>query len=253
MTSLICYVGFDHREPLSYRVAVESLHRHSATDLDVRRITDDDVRKAGLYWREYDEIDGQRYDKIDGKPFSTDFAFCRFLIPHLCRNEEGKWALFFDGDFLFRESVGEILECVDEHHAVVCVKHQHYPTETTKMDGQAQQQYWRKNWSSAICWNLRHPANEALTPDLVNSATGAWLHGFSWLKDEQIGALPVEWNYLVGYNTPLQCPEPAAVHFTTGTPELGHMYAGTPDERYALEWLEIADQLGMREQIGAKA
>ena len=40
--------------------------------------------------------------------------------------------------------------------------------DTVKMDGQAQQPYARKNWSSLILYNCAHPATRQLTP-AINS------------------------------------------------------------------------------------
>lgn len=251
------YIGYEPREHVSYCVCMESIFSRAEPVLRkaLGALAQPNLRERGLYWREFDEIDGQRYDKIDGKPFSTEFSFTRFLVPHLAREEfpAADWALFCDCDFLFRSPLSELIALADPSKAAMVVMHMHQPTEATKMDGQLQQRYRRKNWSSLTLWNLRHRANDALTPDLVNSASGQWLHAFTWLASEQIGQLGdgPSWNYLVGWNRPEQCPEPDAVHFTSGTPELGYMYAGTPDERYALEWLEIANKLEMRQQAGA--
>jgi hypothetical protein len=46
--------------------------------------------------------------------------------------------------------------------------------------------------------------------------TGAFLHRFSWLTDEEVGELPKEWNWLTteypdNYNASL-------LHYTLGTP-----------------------------------
>ena len=42
-----------------------------------------------------------------------------------------------------------------------------------------------------MLFNCEHPSNKALTQDPVNSPeiNGAYLHRFSWLKDEEIGEL----------------------------------------------------------------
>jgi hypothetical protein len=98
------------------------------------------------------------------------------------------------------------------------------------MDGQIQTRYARKNWSSVMVLNCDHPANQALTTDLVNSATGRYLHGFNWLCDDQIGALDPKWNWLVGHSDP--AIDPAIVHFTDGTPDM----VGYEDQPFADEW-----------------
>ena len=86
------------------------------------------------------------------------------------------------------------------------------------MDGAAQTVYPRKNWSSLMVFNCDHPTVRRLTPDLVNRETGAYLHRMQWLADEEIGALPVEWNWLEGWNEKPAHGTPNAVHFTRGGP-----------------------------------
>ena len=68
------------------------------------------------------------------------------------------------------------------------------------MDGAVQTVYPRKNWSSLMLFNCDHPAVRALTPEVVNRESGAYLHRMQWVADEDIGALPVEWNWLEGWN-----------------------------------------------------
>jgi len=74
------------------------------------------------------------------------------------------------------------------------------------------------NYTSLILFNCGHPSNAALTPDLVNRATGAFLHRFQWLKDEEIGALSPEWNWLVGWYKEPDNGKPKAIHYTEGGP-----------------------------------
>lgn len=63
-----------------------------------------------------------------------------------------------------------------------------------------QETYPRKNWSSMVLFNCGHPANQALTLDMVNSQTGTFLHRFSWITDDSlIGEVDYEWNFLVGW------------------------------------------------------
>ncbi|RWR80023.1 protein CDI isoform X2 [Cinnamomum micranthum f. kanehirae] len=65
------------------------------------------------------------------------------------------------------------------------------------------------------------PKNRILTSELVNSQTGAFLHRFMWLDDNEIGSIPFVWNFLIGHN---QVDEndpstaPKAIHYTAGGP-----------------------------------
>jgi hypothetical protein len=66
------------------------------------------VELMGLYRRESEMIDGQPYDVIDGRPFSTEFSFTRFLVPAL-NMYEGK-ALFMDSDMYVRADINELFD-----------------------------------------------------------------------------------------------------------------------------------------------
>lgn len=221
------FIGYDERELLAYTVCARSLRATCSASITVEPLRIDRLRLSGLYRRRYDERDGTRFDWCDGRPFSTDFTFSRFLVPALCQ-----WdgiAVFCDSDFLWRRDAADLIRSVDRSHAVQVVKHHHRPRERTKMRGQVQAPYTRKNWSSLIVWNCAHPANLALTPDAVNMREGRWLHGFGWLDDGQIGELPPEWNWLEGHDS--ASVDPAAVHFTRGTPDMpGYEGAAFADE-----------------------
>ena len=202
------YIGFDAKEQSAYRVCEYSLRSTCNEKLDIEPL---DFTRA-IYRRPYEKRGDQRYDGIDGTPFSTSFSFARFLVPML-QDHKG-WAMFVDCDFLFTDSVVNLWGLADITKAVQVVKHDYHPPAGYKMDGQQQTSYPRKNWSSLVLWNCGHPANRFLTINDVNSKPGWWLHGFSWLQDEHIGELPMEWNYLVGHY-----PEkPKALHYTTGGP-----------------------------------
>jgi hypothetical protein len=119
--------------------------------------------------------------------------------------------------------------------ALMCVQQEHRPAESSKMDNQVQTDYWRKNWSSVMAFNLAHPAHDRLTGELLNNAPGRDLHRFCWLRDEEIGALPPEWNWLVRVSEPID--NPAIVHWTLGGPWL----PAFADDPYAEEWFALRD------------
>ena len=67
----------------------------------------------------------------------------------------------------------------DPKCAVSCVKHAYTNCNgKKKMDGQAQEWYPKKNWSSLIMFNCGHELNQKLTPQEVNTKSGRWLHTF---------------------------------------------------------------------------
>ena len=96
--------------------------------------------------------------------------------------------------------------------------------------GSKNENYPRKNWSSVILYNCSHPKNRILTPEFVQNATGAQLHRFSWLQDDLIGSLPIEWNWLPDEFGPNDNAK--LLHYTLGTPCF-HEFANTP---MADEW-----------------
>lgn len=100
-------------------------------------------------------------------------------------------AIFVDCDFLFFGDVAELQQYMDPKYAVLCVQHDYVPKETTKMDGVPQSAYPRKNWSSYMLVNCGHDSTKQLTPELVNSESGAYLHRMQWAKDGEIEAPPV--------------------------------------------------------------
>lgn len=230
--SLRVFIGWDRRELLASQVCARSMTRNASQPLDLRPLILPHLQATGLYCRPT-EIRGTRlFDIISQHPMATDHALTRFLVPELAGRKG--WALFCDGDILWRGDVAELFGVADPKYAVMVVKHDHKPPEVAKMDGQVQAQYECKNWSSVILWNCAHPANAALRVGAVNTKPGLWLHQFRWLAPELIGALPVEWNWLAGYSEPIAAPK--AVHFTKGTPDMtGHYEAP-----YADEWRAVA-------------
>jgi hypothetical protein len=69
-----------------------------------------------------------------------------------------------------------------------------------------------------MLFNCDHHAVKSLTPEVVNRESGAYLHRMHWVSDDDIGALPVEWNWLEGWNQKPAQGTPQVVHFTRGGP-----------------------------------
>lgn len=227
------YIGYDPRDYKGYAVANYTIRKWDRY-VPIRGLVLDDLRAKGLYYRPTEvriNSDGRKqlWDQISDAPMSTEFSISRFLVPHLAR--EG-WALFVDGDVMAMDNPTHIFDLADSSKAVMCVQHSHDPVEKTKMDGQMQTRYGRKNWSSVMLFNCEHPANRRLTVDMINTLPGRDLHRFCWLKDDEIGELPQEYNYLVGYTYLNGGRHPVLVHFTNGLPDM----AGFEDQEYADEW-----------------
>lgn len=240
------FIGWDGREAVASDVAAHSLARRTKYKLNITYLKHRDLRRAGQFTRPWllEAQTGDFIDLIDGKPFSTEFSHTRFLVPSLMHFNG--WALFFDSDMIFLSDAARLFALRQPEYAVMCVKHNHVPPYGThKMDGRDQLRYRRKNWSSFILWNCAHPANAVLTPERVSFMRGTDLHGFSWLKDAEIGELPIGYNYIAGVSPRLP-PErgnrPDVVHYTNGGP----WFPECQKVPYAQMWLDEYEDWQMR-------
>lgn len=197
------FVGYDVREDIAYQVCEYSIKKHNPS-IEVIPLKQKELRDAGLYTRPIDPLS------------STEFTFTRFLVPYL--TDYKGWAVFIDCDFVFTDDVKKLFDEADNNYAVMVVKHDYTPKENLKMDGCKQLPYPRKNWSSTILWNCAHPSNKFVTPEIVNSQTGQFLHRFQWLQNSEIGELKPEWNWLAGWYNEPQHGQPKAIHYTEGGP-----------------------------------
>lgn len=255
------YVGYDPREDLAYRVLKYSALKHASGPINVFPIKQDELRRIGLFRRAWmlgssrlpkpqTDADVWHRDLFDGRNFSTDFSFTRFLVPFL--NRLDGWALFMDCDMYFRADPLELFQKYrDPKYAMYCVKHQYDPSEPIKMYGNPQTRYPKKNWSSVVLWNCAHPAHNNFTVDDVNTKPGTWLHNFMWVEEQDIGGLPEEWNWLDGHSS--ADINAKNVHFTRGGPwfrDLAWKPLTEQDEIYAQEWealdAELAEIEGRR-------
>jgi hypothetical protein len=230
MTQRVWFLGYDNRDDLASKVAIRSMVRHCAKGIRVILLKDHELRRAGFLYRQYQvRANGQYIDEVDGRPFSTQFTFTRFLVPELARAMGiHEPVLFTDADIMLRADINDLFDAWDDRFAVMCVKHQHQPKETTKFDGFEQPRYFRKNWSSLM---LMHPdKTRSLSVQKANNQSGSDLHAMLWAKDEEIGEVDFGWNHLVGYNAPN--PNAKLVHFTLGTPD----FPGRENDEHAEEW-----------------
>lgn len=230
---LIVYAGLDERECDSYHVCISSIYKHALKpeNIIVLPLYKQELINNGSYYRPEEVA-------------STGFAFTRFLCPFLS-NYKG-WSLFIDGsDMLVTQPIENLFKLAWQEYAVMVVKHPQYTSSAeVKMDGQAQINYPRKNWSSVILFNNEHPKCKDLHfyvngskswnidkdgPQFNlkidnNHKSGAFLHRFEWLENSEIGELPVDWNYLVEeYKSKEEFEKehnrmPSLLHFTLGTP-----------------------------------
>lgn len=208
-TPLRIFIGYDAREVAAFQVLCASIIRHATVPVSITPIARHQIREL--------------YTRTRGPLEATDFSMTRFLVPALC-GYEGH-AVFMDCDMLCRVDVAELLALIAIHFsptmadplgakAVLCCQHDYTPSDTVKFLGQIQTTYPRKNWSSFMVFN--NAKCRALTPEYVNTATGLELHRFTWTTDDQIGALPLEFNWLIGEYEPSERAK--ILHYTRGGP-----------------------------------
>ena len=208
------FIGYDPRESVAFYTLAHSILRRASIPVSITALMQSQLK--GLYTRSR------------GPTESTEVSLTRFLVPALSGYRG--WSVFMDCDMLCRVDIARLKEEMQRQgdKAVIVCKHAYTPRTERKFLGQVQTRYERKNWSSLMLFNNERCG--ALTPGYVGTAAGLDLHRFRWIEDAAIGALPLEWNWLVGeygYN-----PAAKIVHYTIGGPYF-------PEYRtcdYAEEW-----------------
>ena len=191
------FIGYDTKEPVAYHVCSNSIIRQSnqpvsITPLAINTLNFSDTRTDG----------------------SNQFVYTRFLVPSLL-NYNG-WAIFLDGDMVLLDDIVKLWNLRDDTKAVMVVKHNYKTKSAVKYLRSKNEDYPRKNWSSVVLWNCSHSANQKVTAEFVKHSTGSELHRFSWLPDNLIGELPIEWNWLADEFSNNQNAK--LIHYTLGTP-----------------------------------
>lgn len=214
------YCGYDVRECSGLHVFVQSLMETASVPVALCPL-------------------GQR--NVGAAPGSNAFTYARFEIPRLQGYAGG--AIFMDGsDMLLRRDVADLEALRDERFAVQVVQHDYKTRHARKYVGTSMecrnQDYPRKQWASVMLLNCGHPAWRRTNP----SHTLETLQ-FASLRDDEIGSLPMAWNWLAdehGRNN-----DAALLHFTAGIPAFG-AYRNTP---HAEEWLRCRDRALMQRRL----
>ena len=193
------YIGYDPREAIAFHVLAHSIHSRASQPVQIVPLMLSQL--SGIITRDRHPLQ------------STDFSFSRFITPYL--SDYQGWSIFMDCDMLMLDDIANLWALRDDRYAVMVVKHDYTPQESTKFLGQIQTKYVKKNWSSVMLFN--NAKCRSLSQDYVNRATGLDLHQFKWLEHEAlIGELPKRWNYLVGVYD--YDPDVSLVHYTLGGP-----------------------------------
>ena len=212
-------VGFDQREAIAYHTFSQSVLEKSSLPVLFLPLSINTLKG-------YKETHNDK---------SNDFVYSRFLTPYL-HNFEG-WAIFADGDMVCQSDIKELWDLRDETKALQVVMHDYKTKFNQKYLGNTNENYPRKNWSSLILWNCSHPKHKVLTPDFISNQTGKYLHRFSWLDDEDIGELPIDWNWLaIEYP---DNPKAKIIHYTLGTP----CFKDYRNTEMAVTWHEVQQKV----------
>lgn len=185
------FIGYDHRQPISYQVLNYSIISRSSKPVAITPLILDQlpISRGGL----------------------TPFTFSRFMVPWLCGYQG--FGLFLDADMLLQADIAELFAMADPNKAVQIVVHE-------------------KAFERASVMLFNCEKCTVLTPDFVQHAKG--LHSISWALEGEIGALPPEWNHLVGYDESRE--KPKLIHYTQGVP----IFPETSGSEHAEAWMNDA-------------
>ena len=208
------FIGYDPAEAVAYHVLCHSILARSSVPV---RFTPVNKRNIPEFTR-----------GIEGG--STEFSFSRFLVPYL--SDYVGQSIFMDCDMIVRCDIAELLYECGLDKDVYVVKHDYISRSDVKFLGNSNPSYPRKNWSSVMVFNNFSSACRRLTPEVVNTASGSYLHRFEWCDDSRIGELGREWNHLVGEYE--ENENAKIVHFTLGTP----CFKGYEDQEFSSEWFK---------------
>lgn len=219
------FIGFDERESHVYNLCEHSLRSNSKSKLNIFPLNHKELRDEGFFdrpWRIHGQT-GQYVDEREQRPFSTQFAFTRFLVPSICkaRGISGK-VMFVDCDFIFKDDVAKLFKEVDKQEGLplYVVQHDFESKNQLKMDNCEQKNYNRKLWSSLMVFDVDHYMNSELIPSEVNTRSGLWLHNFLWIdRGTPIGKISERWNFIPNHSEPRVAYEDiGAIHYTEGGP-----------------------------------
>lgn len=127
------FIGYDHRQPVSYHVLSYSLAKRSSVPVSITplMINQLPIDRMGL----------------------TPFTWTRFLVPYLCGYKG--WGLFLDIDMVVLGDISELFKMKDDKYAVMAVTGDH-----------------RFEWASFMLFNCGHPDNKKLTPEYIEKTDG---------------------------------------------------------------------------------
>jgi hypothetical protein len=212
------YIGHDSKFPQATRVCRKSIEDHSEKgEHEIKYLDKKSLTRVGVYGRE--DILGE----------STEFSFTRFYVPLL--SHYNGISLFCDNDFVWKCNPNELLQYLRDKKVSV-VKHADNISHIgEKMNGVSNHNYPKKCWSSLMLFN--NEKCKDLTKDYLDKAGPGELHQFEWLKEDEVGRIPLKYNHLVGYYK--KHKHIKAIHYTQGGPWFDEYKDGELSE----EWWKV--------------
>ena len=216
------YIGFDpdNNNDLAYDVCYRSIIRNVSDPnrIKIHKLDKNRMIEEKMYWRNDTGVDKG----------SNNFTYTKFFVPYL--NDFKGYAIFCDSDFIWNSDILELLEVFrsNQDKPINVVKHKCYMDSEclncVKMDGQLQNWYPRKNWSSLILYNCSHPKCKNLTLNNLNTFKPRFLQRLYWVNDSdledtqdiEIGSVSHTYNYLYGNYKDII--DPKVIHLTEGGP-----------------------------------
>jgi len=178
MSILKVFVGFDPRVNRDFTVLQQSIHMKASKPVAVIPLM---INQLPIKRRGL-----------------TDFTYTRYLVPYLCNFQHNEKAIFMDSDMLVVGDVHELAESAPTNVGVSVVKNKE-----------------KFEWASMMVFNCGHGDCKKLTPEWIDDTSNS-PQSFDWAKD--VGELPKEWNYCIGYDDPEKGKDAKLLHYTMGTP-----------------------------------
>ena len=215
------YIGHDSKYPQATRVCRKSIEDHSEKgEHEIKYLDKKSLTRVGVYGRK------------DVANESTEFSFTRFYVPMLAHYNG--IVMFCDNDFVWKCNPNEIKQYLRDKPVAV-VKHKLENISENKMNGVKNKSYPRKCWSSLMifdCSKLKQ-----LSKEYLDNASAADLHQFAWVKDNEIGRIPLKYNHLVGYYKKHKYIK--AIHYTNGGP----WFDDYKNSELAEDWWKVYESL----------
>lgn len=205
------FIGYDPREAIGFHCFLNSVIEQSSARIEALPLDSKGLPQG-----------------------SNTFTTSRFLVPWLC-GFEGH-AIFVDGcDMLAQADLAELDALFDPQYAVQVVKREDYESRhDRKYIGTLmecpQTNYHRKNWASVMLINCEHFKWAAFNPESIAGTNVLDLLQLNAFRDEEIGALPNEWNRLVDeYDDPAGAK---ILHWSNGVPAFAHYQTAPAADRW---------------------